>query len=113
MERTKSTRIDVDEGSHAPEGWEAWDAVPRDGPAVFVVDTAALDHGIVSGRWLEVTDDQDGLHAELSHLLGREPEEGTWAVVDQVGLGPVMAPEVMTVNELTTISDDLRPGSAG
>ena len=97
----------------AANGWDAWEAVPRDGPAVFVVDTVAFDHGIVRGRWLSVADGQVNLHAELTELLGHEPEEGTWAVVDQIGLGSVMAPETMSVDDLTGVAEDLRTGSPG
>jgi hypothetical protein len=88
-------------------GWEAWDAVPRDGPAVFVVDVGALDHGVVRGRWLDARAEQEVLHGELTELLGSEPEEGAWAIVDQVGLGELMAPETMTVPELATVAEDL------
>lgn len=88
-------------------GWDAWDAVPRDGPAVFVVDAAAFDQGVVRGGWLAVGADQAALHADLTELLGREPQEGSWVIVDQVGLGDLMAPETMTVASLTTVAGDL------
>ncbi len=89
------------------DGWEAWDAVPRDGPAVFVVDTTAFDHGIVRGRWLDVGAGRDQLHAELTELLGRPPEAGSWAIIDQVGLGELMASETMSITNLTTVAEDL------
>lgn len=94
-------------------GWEAWDAIPRDGPAVFVVDTAAFDQGVVRGRWLDLGADQAVLHAELTELLGHEPEEGAWAVVDQVGLGKLMTPETMPAASLTTVVADLAAESRG
>jgi len=94
------------------DGWEAWDAVPRDGPAVFVVDTAAFDRGIVRGRWLAVDAGQAALQLELTELLGRPPAEGSWAVVDQVGLGELMAPEAMTVASLNGVADDLLAGGS-
>lgn len=93
--------------SEASDGWEAWDAVPRDGPAVFVVDTKAFDHGVIRGLWLEVSADGTALHDQLTELLGREPEEGTWAIIDQVGLGALMAPETMPTSGLSTVVADL------
>lgn len=94
-------------------GWEAWNAVPRDGPAVFIVDVGAFDCGVVRGRWFGVKADQEELRAELTDLLGYEPEEGSWAIVDQVGLGDLMAPETMTVADLTAVSADLAAEGRG
>jgi len=91
----------------ASDGWEAWDAVPRDGPSVFVVDTKAFDHGVVRGRWLDVSADGAALHDQLTELLGREPEEGSWAIIDQVGLGALMVPETMPTSGLSTVVADL------
>ncbi len=99
--------------SEVPDGWEAWDAVPRDGPAVFVVDTAAFDHGVVRGRWLDVGAGPETLHTDLTELLGHPPEAGTWAIIDQVGLGERMAPETMAVAGLATVADDLAAESRG
>jgi hypothetical protein len=89
------------------DGWAAWNAVPRDGPALFAVDATAFDRGVVRGRWLNVGADQAQLYDELTELLGQAPEEGTWAVVDQIGLGQRMAPEMMSVTDLTTVARDL------
>lgn len=111
MERSIKSENGWNEVAEAAEGWEAWEAVTRDGPAVFVVDTAAFDHGLVRGRWLGVADGQPMLHAELTELLGHQPEEGSWAVIDQIGLGAVMAPETMTVADLATVADDLQRSS--
>lgn len=107
MERISNNENGSRMDAEASDGWEAWDAVPRDGPAVFVVDTIAFDHGTVRGRWLDVRDDHAALHAELTKLLGREPEEGAWAIVDQIGLGELMAPETMSIANLTTVAEDL------
>lgn len=108
----------MNNGNRAPEsaemeyGWEAWEAIPRDGPAVFVIDTAAFDRGVIRGRWIEVAEDDAELQAALTELLGQKPEEGSWAVVDQIGLGPVMAPETMAVSELATVESELGTGRA-
>lgn len=81
--------------------WEAWEAIPRDGPAVFVVDTDALDRDErLRGRWLDLDASPDTIATALGALLGRPVEEAGWAIIDQVGLGPRMAPEVISVDQL-------------
>lgn len=104
MERGNNGNGEVTKDS---KGWEDWEAVPRDGPAVFAVDIQAFDQGVVRGRWLEVTADQATLNQELADLLGRKPDAGTWAVVDQVGLGGLMVPETMTVTDLAALAEYL------
>jgi hypothetical protein len=81
-------------------GWDAWDAAPRDGPAVFVVDAAAFDRGDVVGTWIDPYDDARNVEQKLSELLGRDAEQGTWAIVDQTGLGRLMMGEAPSIEEL-------------
>jgi len=89
-------------------GWEAWDDVPRDHPAVFVLDTDLFDeHGEVHGAWLRVN--QPYFAGQLKTLLGREPSG--WAVVDQTGLGDTMLPEHFHPDELPTLLSELRSGA--
>ncbi len=92
------------------DGWKAWEAAPRDGPGIFVIDTAALDAGELRGRWLDPTADPETLRGQVQELLGREPVECSWAIVDQVGLGPVMVPETLAVDEVATVVQDLVGG---
>ncbi len=113
MERISEIASQENQESEAAGGWEEWNAVPRDGPAVFVADAVAWDQGIIHGRWLEIRADRATLHTQLTDLLGREPEEGTWAILDQIGLGPVMAPETMPVADLTTLTEYLTAEAIG
>lgn len=100
MERITQERDDEQE-REINEGWEAWNAVPRDGPAVFVVDLQALEtEGRVHGRWLNTMRDAEDVTAELREVLGREPIVNTWAVIDQVGLGRRMIPDTLAPEEL-------------
>lgn len=95
------------------DGWNAWEAAPRDGPGIFVIDTVALDRGgQLHGRWLDPTSEPETLRAQVRELLGREPVEGSWAIVDQVELGPVMAPETLAVDEVGAVAHDLAGGGA-
>ncbi len=82
------------------DGWRAWEAAPRDGPGIFVVDAAAFDDGRIQGRWLDPDAEPEVLYEQVRELLGREPVEGAWAVIDQVGLGPLMVPETMGIDEV-------------
>ncbi len=85
-------------------GWDAWDAIPRDGPAVFVLDVHRLDAGTVHGAWLSV--DPERFTAGLRALLGRSALNG-WAIVDQVGLGERMIPEHFPLDALRTVFGDV------
>lgn len=98
MEQLPTTRSN--EGGNA-RGWEAWEAAPRDGPAVFVIDAPRQDkHGELRGAWLDPTVGTATFALEIAKLLGREPNIGEWAIVDQIGLGALMLPETFNLSEL-------------
>lgn len=84
----------------ASDGWSEWDAVPRDGPAVFIVDRRAWDEGTVRGRWCNPLAPAHEVRAQIGELLGSEAAEQEWAIVDQVGLGPLMLPELLRADAL-------------
>lgn len=95
-------------------GWDAWDAVPRDGPAVFVIDTQQLKaEGRVHGRWIDLRDEPRVIRGQLSELVGQRCRSDGWAIVDQVGLGPRMAPEQVSVEELAGLAEQLVRESLG
>ena len=82
-------------------GWAAWDAVPRDGPAVFVIETALLEReGRLRGAWIELGSDPAAINAQLAAFLADDAETGSWAIVDQVGLGGRMVPEDVPLDHL-------------
>lgn len=100
MERITQEQDD-ERGREINEGWDAWNAVPRDGPAVFVVDLQAMEtQGRVHGRWMNPMRKSEEVTAELREVLGREPDVNTWAVIDQVDLGPRMIPDTLAPMEL-------------
>ena len=94
----------------AASGWEAWEAAPRDGPAVFVIDTERFDCGVVHGAWVDPTANPEELQEQLRQLLGREPQAGRWAIIDQIGLGPLMAPERLAIEELGGLIEETSSG---
>ncbi len=87
----------------------AWDAVPRDGPAVFIADRNRLDHdNTILGAWVNPTDSHDNIHQTLIRALGAEAvNRGDWVVVDQVGLGPTMLPEQLSTADLVYLAGAL------
>lgn len=98
MERQPTTPLNE---NATAGGWDAWDAAPRDGPAVFVIDASRLDtSGDLRGGWLDPTVDTATFTRGIADLLGREPNTGEWAIIDQTGLGETMLPETFNLAEL-------------
>jgi hypothetical protein len=80
---------------------KGYDAVPRDGPAVFAADAAGLDRGEWPwGRWLNPLASIPTLERQLAEVFGPDAEPGRWVIIDQRDLGPVMVPEVLSVRAL-------------
>src|SRR5262245_33185090 len=73
---------------------DAWDAVPRDGPAIFIA--TCIDDRPVAGAWVTANQPEPYFLAELAFLL-HEPldarERREWVVLDQVGIAEPMLPE--------------------
>ncbi len=91
-------------------GWEAWEAAPRDGPAVFIVDAEAWDQGVIRGRWCDPYLPVEQITEQVEALLGRPTTDGSWAIVDQVGLGGRMMEEQSPLEALAHQADlTLRP----
>ena len=65
---------------------DGYDAVPRDGPAVFVADTAKLDRGELHGRWIGLDRSAADIATHISAVTNRSPIDGGWAVIDQTRL---------------------------
>jgi hypothetical protein len=90
-------------GSGRDPWLDAYDAVPRDGPAVFVMDTASPAHeGPPRGRWLDPTQPADVLHRQIGEVVG--DSSNGWAIIDQVGLGPIMVPEQLSLSALSRLA---------
>jgi hypothetical protein len=67
---------------------------------VFIIDTAALDHGELNGCWVDPTLPTEIVGEQLRRFIGHEPVDGSFAIVDQVGLGERMLPETLNATEL-------------
>jgi hypothetical protein len=74
-------------------GWWLYDAVPRDGPAIYVVAAETWDQGDVTGIWIELESPTDKVVELLSAVAGRALELDDLRVVDQVGVGKLMLDE--------------------
>ncbi len=105
MERDKNELGSGGTGWAAIGGWEVWEAAPRDGPAIFAVDAVAHDAGRIVGRWIKPGDGPAAVEAQLTELLGRIPETGNWAIIDQVGL-PLMVPETLDDADLPAAAQE-------
>lgn len=80
--------------------WKGYDAVPRDGPAAFIVRTAALDQGTLHGQWLDATAPAIGIARQIEGLTGQPGELGGYSIIDQAGFGAEMLEEDLTPGEL-------------
>jgi hypothetical protein len=86
---------------HPNQLMDAWDAVPRDGPALFI---ARLDAGRpTAGTWVRTDQPERFTADELASLLG-EPlatrQQREWVVLDQIGLDEPMLPETLNLSGL-------------
>ncbi len=81
---------------------DAWEHVPRDGPGVLVVDTEAYDnHGTRWGQWIDPTQPIETIERDIEHAVGTDSaQRGSWAIIDQTGLGEAMIPEQLSVTAL-------------
>jgi hypothetical protein len=89
---------------------DAWDAVPRDGPAVLVVDTVPFDRrGEIRGSWIDPTRPEPEVVRAVAAAVGVEAwENERWVVLDQVRIGSVMIPEDLSVQGLIRVVEALR-----
>lgn len=101
---------------HQPTGrrqpYDAWDAVPRDGPAVLVTDTDSFDrHQELRGGWIDPTTDEATIAEAIRTAVGEEAwRSDRWVIVDQVGLGSVMLAERLSVHGLARVAAALHGG---
>ncbi len=100
MEQQPLNEPVITENAANEERWQAYDAVPRAGPAVFAVRTALLDTGIIDGQWIDPTGTAEAVGASLAEVTGQPGELGGYTIIDQTGLGPTMVDEDLTPAEL-------------
>lgn len=79
---------------------DAYDAVPRDGPAIFIArSNGREEEGPIDGRWVDLRLGESALRAELAG----HPSVAGWFVLDQLDCGPEMIPEQPTPEELRAL----------
>jgi hypothetical protein len=81
---------------------DRWNAVPRDGPAVFVI--GGDSPSCVMGDWIDPTAATEQVADAVAVATGQPPEIGSWAVVDQTGLGAELLPEHLSIESLVRIA---------
>lgn len=85
-------------------GYDDWDAVPRDGPWVYVVDVTERPAADEIRRGWVPFDSGPRFIEHLTELLGRTPGTDDWAIIDQTNLGPRMVPENFDPDEAAVVS---------
>jgi hypothetical protein len=76
-----------------PEQGRGWDAVPRDGPAIFVVDRHAWERRDTDGVWVGTDESGFAIAARLTRQLGKPVAIENLVIVDQIGVGPAQLDE--------------------
>lgn len=89
---------------------DAWDAVPRDGPAVLVADADAFDlRNEVVGGWIDPSMPRPELNEAIAAVVGPLAfRAGRWVVLDQVRMGSVMVPEELSIERLGQLALHVR-----
>lgn len=88
---------------------DAYDAVPRDGPAIFIARSGGQEaNPPIEGRWVDLRLGESALRAELAG----HPSVAGWVVLDQLDCGPEMIPEQPTPDELRALIARAHAGGA-
>lgn len=88
---------------------DAYDAVPRDGPAIFIARSDGHEQNQpIDGRWVDLRLGESALQAELAG----HPSAAGWMVLDQLDCGPEMIPEHPTPEELRALIVQAQAGDA-
>lgn len=89
----------MNEQTIAHEHLDTLDRAPRDGPLVMV--TAGTAQRQDPREWVDPTQPVDQLRSDVRTAVGDQAFFlGDWAVIDQVGLGPTMIPEHLSIDAL-------------
>lgn len=80
-------------------------------PRIYVACLAAYNAGRLHGRWIDATQDLDGIWEEVRNMLAASPEPGAeeWAIHDYEGFGSVSLSEwegFETVHELALFIEE-------
>lgn len=104
-ERLIGGAVDSADTQVMPADRHGYDAVPRDGPAVFVADIKGFDEsGDYVGNWIRLDRPNQEVQEELRAVVNGQPER--FAIIDQVDMGPVMVDEDASLPELLDLADE-------
>lgn len=78
----------------------SYDAVPRDGPAVFVTRINSLNQPVPRGAWVRVDQDQQDMRRALAAIGVTDDNATSWIVTDQIDIGPTMVDQVLDLNHI-------------
>lgn len=84
---------------------QAWEANPRDGPAVYIETVDTIGDTALRGAWIDLTTDSDEVHQQIVDAVGAAAvASASWRIIDQVGVGDTMLPEDLEPAELRRIA---------
>jgi hypothetical protein len=88
-------------GQRQPHWLDAYDAVPRDGPAVLLATTDLRDGETPRGGWVDVSEDEMQVWRDVEAAVGAVAVgDGRWEIIDQIDMGPQMLPDQLSLSEL-------------
>jgi antirestriction protein len=80
---------------------------PKDGgPRIYVADLAAYNAGILHGAWIDATQDEDDIRAEIQQMLAQSPEPGAeeFAIHDYEGFGDLRLSEFEDIAAVSRVA---------
>jgi antirestriction protein len=74
-------------------------------PRIYVACLAAYNNGVLYGRWIDIDQDADDIHAEIQAMLAASPEPGAeeWRIDDFDGLGSYRLSEYESIENVAAI----------
>lgn len=71
-------------------------------PQIYIACLASYNNGILFGKWIDATQDESDIVAEIQDILANSPIEGAeeWAVHDFEGFGGIRIEEYSSINTI-------------
>jgi antirestriction protein len=76
-------------------------------PSIYVACLAAYNSGILHGRWIDATQSEEDIRAEIADILKSSPisEAEEWAIHDHEGFGDGLICEYTDINEVAAYAE--------
>jgi antirestriction protein len=79
---------------------------PMDTPKIYVACLASYNNGILSGEWIDATQSESDIMAEIYSVLENSPVEDAeeWAIHDYEGFGDVRIEEYTSISTIVAFA---------